>query len=210
MKKAFTTLALILAACGSAEQSRIEQAVAYSLADPGSAQFREVRRCTGDTAIWSGQVNAKNLYGAYVGFEPFLYSRGTVARAGDSEFTGLLDRCYSDTSPVPPKPSPTRAPAATAPAASPSKPKAEASQTKEVAIDPSEGMERPGHPNLISEERCWMDYCPCDRSDPDFGGADKFICDRMRKGLPVDDELLSTSSGMRDARRQLREFERDN
>ena len=57
---------------------------------------------------------------------------------------------------------------------------------------------------------CWMDYCPCDTSDPDYGGSDPILCRRLRAGLPVEPELMSIGAGGRDARKQLREFRRDN
>lgn len=56
-------------------------------------------------------------------------------------------------------------------------------------------------------DMCWQGYCPC---DPPQGGPDSFLCDRLRAGLPVDDEQMSIGSGMREARRQIDEFEREN
>lgn len=57
---------------------------------------------------------------------------------------------------------------------------------------------------------CWMDYCPCDTSDPDYGYADIPLCRNLRAGLRVDDGLMSGGAAARDARRSLREFKRDN
>lgn len=54
----------------------VKAAIAHDLKDPSSARFREIvayRTSAGDTII-CGEVNAKNSYGAYAGFEPF-YSR---------------------------------------------------------------------------------------------------------------------------------------
>lgn len=50
------------------------------LNDPDSAQFRDVRRA--DETTVCGEVNAKNGFGGYVGFTPFI---GNVA--GDGEVT---------------------------------------------------------------------------------------------------------------------------
>jgi hypothetical protein len=54
---------------------------------------------------------------------------------------------------------------------------------------------------------CWQDYCPCEQPQ---GGPDEFLCRRLRAGLPVDDEQMSIGAGMRDARRQIRDFEATN
>ena len=51
-------------------------AVADSLRDPSSAEFREVFE--GPTAT-CGEVNGKNAYGAYAGFKRFVYADG-IAR----------------------------------------------------------------------------------------------------------------------------------
>lgn len=211
MRRLFLLLIPLLGSC----EGEAERAVRRGMLDPDAAQFREVRRCSGDPTIWRGEVNGKNTFGAYTGFKPFFFSDGSTAYTGDPGFMVLLDRCYSDLKSDEAKIATTAGPSSTQPIASPaptemSKPKPAIKPAANSAIDPSEGEERPGHPNLVSEERCWASYCPCDRSDPDFGGPDQFICDRMRHGLPVDEEILSSSSGMRDARRQLREFQAEN
>jgi len=49
-----------------------KDAVAYLMKDPGSAQFRNVRAMdrAGSVSV-CGEVNAKNSYGGYGGFNPF-------------------------------------------------------------------------------------------------------------------------------------------
>ena len=53
---------------------------------------------------------------------------------------------------------------------------------------------------------CWQDYCPC---DPPQGGPDQMICRNLKAGIPVEDEMMSIAAGMRDARRQIKEFEEE-
>ncbi len=36
------------------------------------------------------------------------------------------------------------------------------------------------------------------------------LCRRLRAGLPVDDEMMSAGAGLRDAREQLEQWEREN
>lgn len=56
-------------------RSQAEKAVAASLRDPSSAQFRNVVERSTATC---GEVNGKNAFGAYVGFKRFVYKDGTV------------------------------------------------------------------------------------------------------------------------------------
>lgn len=57
---------------GVSEIARAEKAVSDRLKDPSSAQFRDVHYIS-DKHFVCGQFNAKNSYGAYVGFAPFGY-----------------------------------------------------------------------------------------------------------------------------------------
>ena len=52
---------------------RAKQAAAYDLKDPGSAQFRNLHLSTGLPGDACGEINAKNSYGAYVGYVLFRY-----------------------------------------------------------------------------------------------------------------------------------------
>lgn len=72
-------------------EQRAAQAVKARVADPYSAKVTEIRVKSKDTVC--GKINAKNLFGAYVGSQPFLYiensgNRHTVL-AGDP-LEGLL------------------------------------------------------------------------------------------------------------------------
>lgn len=87
------------------------------------------------------------------------------------------------------------------PRVSPAAPKAVAPPRPALA----EAPERPA--SRAAVKMCWQDYCPC---DPPQGGPDKFLCQRLRAGLPVDDEQMSGAAGLREARRQIDEFGRTN
>lgn len=59
--------------------------VSYNLRDPATAQFRNIR---GSNAVGKngmresfvcGEVNSKNLIGAYVGYTPFIFNTNTKA-----------------------------------------------------------------------------------------------------------------------------------
>lgn len=63
--------------------------------DPDSVQFRGVRRCASEPALVTGEFNAKNAYGAYVGFQPFYYDRGGVLTLNEATAFGeATDRCF--------------------------------------------------------------------------------------------------------------------
>ncbi len=57
--------------------------------DPSSAQFREMKR---QGPLICGEINAKNSYGAYAGFQPFLVWDGKAMVAKDG--TELNDVLY--------------------------------------------------------------------------------------------------------------------
>lgn len=69
MKRLIIFAAALLAGCAEQEA---RDAVAAQLKDPGSAQFRNVK-VTDKGAC--GEVNGKNLFGAYVGFREFVYRK---------------------------------------------------------------------------------------------------------------------------------------
>ena len=77
--RALTTLVLYawliaLPGCGpSVEETRLREAeglVARSMRDPTSAQFRNMMVFASGAVC--GEVNAKNGFGGYVGFDPFI------------------------------------------------------------------------------------------------------------------------------------------
>lgn len=53
---------------------------------------------------------------------------------------------------------------------------------------------------------CFVDYCPCE-PDIDNNGIEEGLCRSLRGGVAVEDQLMSGAAMMRDARRQMREFE---
>lgn len=94
---------LALASCGElGETGKAKDAVRRLLKDPDSAQFRDVQACAKPGAI-QGEVNGKNSYGGYAGFEPFIYADGSAvilserATAYDLErWEELSQKCHSD------------------------------------------------------------------------------------------------------------------
>ena len=192
----YAIAALVLAACSPSTNSEAEDAVRALMRDPDSTQFRNVSICPNDRNMSHGEYNAKNLYGAYVGFEPFYYSADTGAVfLADAEFSEMLGRCFKTDSDSPSIEEQADALEAEGMAAlSDRQPEKDA----EVAIDESS-------PNTISD--CLGDYCPCDTSDPAYGGADEVLCRNIENGVPVDDEAMASGAALRDARQQLDDFE---
>jgi len=74
MKRLVLLSAFFVVACGKPEDdSDLKAAFATSaLKDPSSVQLRNVQ--ANDNAI-CGEYNSKNSYGAYTGFEPFVFQR---------------------------------------------------------------------------------------------------------------------------------------
>lgn len=88
-------LALLAATvCISSCGNPVEDTVRQSLIDGESAEFRGVERCSGDSSITTGEVNAKNRMGAYVGFEPFFVKDGQVYYTSTDGVMGIISRCY--------------------------------------------------------------------------------------------------------------------
>lgn len=55
---------------------RAKKAVREKLKDPEAARFRNVRKKKGYEGVVIGEVNAKNSFGAYVGYDRFYVSFG--------------------------------------------------------------------------------------------------------------------------------------
>jgi hypothetical protein len=65
------------------ESSKVR--VARDLKDPASVQFRDVVVVrNGKSVTVCGEYNAKNSYGAYVGFQKFFASPGSAITEGES------------------------------------------------------------------------------------------------------------------------------
>lgn len=91
------------------EQKVITDDTTKNFKDPSSAQFRwtpiKDSAVEFDSQFYCGQVNAKNSYGAYVGFTPFLTMLFTkngkvvvaglvgVGSPGDSEEAATIQMC---------------------------------------------------------------------------------------------------------------------
>lgn len=60
-------------------------------------------------------------------------------------------------------------------------------------------------PTPRATEQCWSDYCPCDTSDPDYGGLDITICRNLRMGVEMTPDQFSIGATARDGRRLYRE-----
>jgi len=74
MRRVLLLYALLLASCGKPEDdSDLKAAFAASaLKDPSSVQLRNVQA---NAEVICGEFNSKNSYGAYAGFEPFVFKR---------------------------------------------------------------------------------------------------------------------------------------
>lgn len=89
-------LALIWAGTGFEDFHEAKNAVRQTLRDPRSAQFRNVQDCPTGRGV-TGEFNAKNAYGGYTEFEPFLYVDGKLALTGSEygfSFQTSLKKCY--------------------------------------------------------------------------------------------------------------------
>jgi hypothetical protein len=199
-------LLLVLAGCEPAQFKDAKNSVAHDLLDPASAQFRDLRRCDKPNGV-EGEVNSKNEMGGYTGFRPFTYVEGigSAVLSPNVDFAfweKLRQGCWSDemmkkVDADPAMISPTISDSELVGEAAPNlarAPKSEPVSEREVRREPIEE----------AVNMCWQNYCPC---DPPQGGPDKFYCDRLKAGLPVDDEQMSLGSGARDARKQMADFE---
>lgn len=90
---------LALSGCKPSDDPELTKAkalVARQLRDPSSAQFRDVEKCYGHPAMFTGSVNGKNSFGAYTGFESFFVVGGTAFMIGSFPFDAVneKDRAY--------------------------------------------------------------------------------------------------------------------
>ena len=63
------------------------------LKDPGSAQFRNVKVYHGVAPVVCGEVNAKNSFGGYIGFQRFI-SGGTIQVLESDMATDEMDKTW--------------------------------------------------------------------------------------------------------------------
>ena len=83
----------------------VKQNVAAGLKDPNSVQFRNLHLSPGASApVPCGELNAKNAYGRYVGFQRFYAMRFLADQAidtDDSPFSERIGRkCADSVNPV--------------------------------------------------------------------------------------------------------------
>lgn len=199
MRRLILAILPLLGAC----EGDAERAVRRNMLDPDAAQFRDVRRCNGDRAVWSGEANGKNSFGAYTGYRAFFYSDGNVAYAGDALFMPMLNRCYSDLHASDAATESASIEATSAPI--PSKSDERKPEPKQSKIAPEFVDGEPEDAGPTKANMCLLDYCPCDTTDPDYGFADITLCRNLRAGLPVEDGLMAAGAAGRDARKALRE-----
>lgn len=73
-----------------------KEQVSYTLKDPGSAQFRNVRGFAfsgpGGGYVVCGEVNGRNSYGGYAGFQPFRTNVGNAEAPGNVYVNDLAAR----------------------------------------------------------------------------------------------------------------------
>lgn len=215
------SLCFLLAACAlglAACDSDIKNAVRQTIADPASAQFRNISQCPKNRAIFYGEVNSKNAFGAYDGYKPFYYVDGRVEYAQNGNFTELIERCFSNTDPlnsgrdnelsaVDPLPKMAGAEHRVDDNSVATSSREAAANDQHAPMELTTNEEAADSP--APNEECWQDYCPCEVG-PDYGGPDIAICRNIHGGIPVSDREFSLGAMMRDARKQLRESREEN
>jgi hypothetical protein len=96
-----------LGSCHPTEDPLLAEAkksLADKMKDPSSVQFRNVKLCETKGMV-TGEANAKNSFGAYTGFEPFVYAnRGSYTisslplalepETGGKYLIHLINVCY--------------------------------------------------------------------------------------------------------------------
>jgi hypothetical protein len=96
MRSLFCFLGLVLLAACDRGESRAVEAVKRELKDPFSAVFKDVEKCGPNGELFRGEVNSKNAYGAFVGFERF-YTNGYSTTIGDGGDSFLLTlQCHAE------------------------------------------------------------------------------------------------------------------
>jgi hypothetical protein len=87
-------VAFSLAACESSEEKELKEFVSSQFKDPQSTQFQKLVHGKG---VLCGEINAKNGFGAYVGFKKFVVVKReslTVSAIEDElSFNALRSNC---------------------------------------------------------------------------------------------------------------------
>jgi hypothetical protein len=211
--RSFVFPALVALAGCDQQMKTATDAVARTLKDPASAQFRDVKRCGPKGEVFRGEVNSKNSYGAYAGFQHF-YSDGIGAAmsSGDFGIEELHQRCLAEMDGK--TADEARKIAAGAQERLEKKIDADMSAMEanvkgvvdraEAAIRAEEaaGVEawektEAKHRAEQAEEarlaQCRHGYCPCEESD-DYAAT---MCERLEAGLPVDRDMAELGKTLR-------------
>jgi len=89
----------MLAGCSDKLLQEAQDAVAAKSLDPASVQFKDVARCSQPNMV-SGEMNAKNLYGAYTGFKMFYYDSSShevaINTGEDDSLPRLMRHCFGN------------------------------------------------------------------------------------------------------------------
>ena len=88
----FTSSGAFAAAGHAAFVATAKRTISAGLKDPDSAKFRNLavyRPATGKGLALCGEINAKNMYGAYVGFRPFFSLDGGLSEVAELDGSGL-------------------------------------------------------------------------------------------------------------------------
>jgi hypothetical protein len=88
LNKSVLILIFMLAACDSRSITEAKRAVEKDLKDPSSVEYRNVLEYS--ESIVCGEYNAKNGYGAYVGYTEFIFYYGQVLSTPSLSDTELL------------------------------------------------------------------------------------------------------------------------
>ena len=88
--------ALLLSGCSGGLEKQARAALSSKLNDPRSAEFENLRKSKTDANgnyLICGEVNAKNQFGGYTGFKPFVASsdgKGSPIVADTAEAQAVL------------------------------------------------------------------------------------------------------------------------
>ncbi|PHM69490.1 hypothetical protein [Xenorhabdus sp. KJ12.1] len=105
LKMIIAAVSILLTACSPSDDDILEavkEQVNRAMKDPTSSLFRDVviYRDREDKAYACGEVNGKNVYGAYTGFKPFI-ANVVITKDGIVPFVNYADEySYDDFAPI--------------------------------------------------------------------------------------------------------------
>ena len=83
-----SVLAILVSACGNKNVDLVKKSIESELSDPSSVLYKDVNEFP--EGIVCGQVNAKNKFGGYIGFTPFVFRDGQQLNLSTYNFAGTL------------------------------------------------------------------------------------------------------------------------